>query len=90
MGVIARSIDSYEAYYEGWGETWERQALIKARSVAGDLKLGEQFIRTIQPFIYRRYLDESSITEIKLEVRQTKARIESQVREQGDDVMTHV
>ena len=89
-GVIARSIDSYEAYYEGWGEIWERQALIKARPVAGDLQLGEQFIRTIQPFVYRRYLDESSITEIKLEVRQTKARIESQIREQGDDVMTHV
>ena len=90
VGVIARSIDSYEAYYEGWGEIWERQALIKARPAAGDLKLGEQFIRTIQPFVYRRYLDESSITEIKLDVRQTKARIESQVREQGDDVMTHV
>ena len=53
-------------------------------------KLGEQFILTIQPFVYRRYLDESSITEIKLNVRQTKARIESQIREQGDDVMTHV
>ena len=89
-GVIARSIDSYEAYYEGWGEIWERQALIKARPVAGDLKLGAQFIRTIQPFVYRRYLDEQSITEIKLDVRQTKARIESQIREQGDDVMTHV
>ena len=90
VGVIARSIDSYEAYYEGWGEIWERQALIKARPVAGDLKLGEQFIRMIQPFIYQRYLDERSITEIKLDVRQTKARIESQVREQGDDVRTHV
>ena len=89
-GVIARSIDSYEAYYEGWGEIWERQALIKARPVAGDLKLGAQFIRTIQPFVYQRYLDERSITEIKLDVRQTKARIESQVREQGDDVRTHV
>lgn len=90
VGMIARSIDSYEAYYEGWGEMWERQALIKARPVAGDLELGEQFIRTLQPFVYRRYLDERSITEIKLDVRQTKARIESQLREQGEDVMTHV
>ncbi len=89
-GVIARSIDSYEAYYEGWGEIWERQALIKARPVAGDPKLGAQFIRTIQPFVYRRYLDEPSITEIKLDVRQTKAQIESSLREQGDDVVTHV
>ncbi len=90
VGVIARSIDSYEAYYEGWGEIWERQALIKARPVAGDLKLGAQFIRTVQPFVYRRYLDEQSITEIKRDVRRTKAQIESQLREQGDDVMAHV
>ena len=89
-GVIARSIDSYEAYYEGWGEIWERQALIKARPVAGDLKLGAQFIHTVQPFVYRRYLDEQLIREIKLDVRQTKMRIESQLREQGDDLMTHV
>ena len=52
VGVIIRSIDSYEAYYEGWGEIWERQALIKACPVAGDLKLGNQFIQTIQPFVY--------------------------------------
>ncbi|MCZ6679191.1 MAG: hypothetical protein O7E52_18315 [Candidatus Poribacteria bacterium] len=90
VGVIVRSIDSYEAYYEGWGEIWERQALIKARPVAGDLKLGAQFIRTIQPFVYQRYLNEFSITEIKLDVRQTKARIERRLREQGDDVITHV
>ena len=90
VGVIVRSIDSYEAYYEGWGEIWERQALVKARPVAGDLKLGEQFIRTIQPFVYQRYLDEFSIAEIKLDIRQTKARIERRLREQGDDVTTHV
>ncbi len=89
-GAIARSIDNYEAYYEGWGEIWERQALIKARPVAGDLKLGEQFIQTVQPFVYQRYLDEFFITEIKLDVRQTKARIESRLREQRDDLTTHV
>ncbi|RKU09892.1 hypothetical protein C6502_12520 [Candidatus Poribacteria bacterium] len=89
-GAIARSVDNYEAYYEGWGEIWERQALIKARPVAGDLKLGEQFIRTVQPFVYQRYLDEFFITEIKLDIRQTKARIESRIREQGDDLTTHV
>ena len=90
VGVIARSIDNYEAYYEGWGEIWERQALIKARPVAGDLKLGGQFISTVQPFVYQRYLDEFFITEIKLDVRQTKARIENRIREQGDDLTTHV
>ncbi|MBI1929040.1 hypothetical protein HYR99_32940, partial [Candidatus Poribacteria bacterium] len=94
---IARSIDSYEAYYEGWGEIWERQALIKARPVAGDLKLGRQFIQMLQPFVYQRYLDEFSIAEIKLDIRQTKARIERRISEKvalnpacGASVHTHV
>jgi glutamate-ammonia-ligase adenylyltransferase len=89
VGVIARSIDSYEAYYEGWGEIWERQALIKARPVAGDPKLGGQFIRMLQPFVYQRYLDEFSIAEIKLDIRQTKARIERRISEKAS-VHTHV
>ncbi len=97
VGVIARSIDSYEAYYEGWGESWERQALIKARPAAGDLKLGGQFIQMLQPFVYQRYLDEFSIAEIKMDIRQTKARIERRISEKvalnpacGASVHTHV
>ena len=89
-GSIARSIDSYEAYYEGWGEIWERQALIKARPVAGDLILGRLFIDTIQPFVYQRYLDGFSIAEIKMDIRQTKARIEDRIREKGSFVNNHV
>ena len=93
-GTIARSIDSYEAYYEGWGETFDRQALIKARYVAGDEKLGRMFIEMIQPFIYQRYLDEyqqyldeDSISLVKEEIAQTKKRIE---RRLGDKKTTHV
>jgi glutamate-ammonia-ligase adenylyltransferase len=90
VGVIIRSIDSYEAYYESWGEIWERQALIKARPVAGDMKLGRRFTQTLQPFVYQRYLDEFSIAEIKLDIRQTKARVERRLRQQGDDPERHV
>jgi len=86
-GIIARSLDSYEAYYEGWGETFDRQALIKARYVAGDEKLGKMFIEMIQPFIYQRYLDEDSISLIKEEIAQTKKRIERRI---GDKKSTHV
>ena len=56
-GVIIRSMESYESYYEGWGDLWERQALIKARPVAGDMAFGDEFIRMIHPFVYQRYLD---------------------------------
>jgi len=86
-GCIARSLDSYEAYYEGWGETFDRQALIKARCVAGDEKLGRMFIEMIQPFIYQRYLDEDSITLIREEIARTKRRIERRI---GEKNATHV
>ena len=89
-GAIARSISSYEAYYEGWGEIWERQALIKARPVAGDMELGKEFIRMIQPFVYQRYLDEFSLSEIKAEILQTKARIERTIITEKGDPNTHV
>jgi len=78
-GSIVRSVDSYEAYYESWGEIWERQALIKARPVAGDKTLGQDFIAMIEPFVYQRYLDLETIELIREDIRQTKARIERRI-----------
>ncbi len=64
-GPLARSLASTLSYYDTMGRTWERQALIKVRPVAGDAKLGEEFIRAIEPFVYRRYLSVAEINEIK-------------------------
>ena len=89
-GVIIRSMESYESYYEGWGDLWERQALIKARSVAGDMAFGNEFIRMIQPFVYQRYLDGVTLTEIKADIRRTKARIEERLVGEGANLEKHV
>ncbi|MYK17654.1 hypothetical protein F4055_05705, partial [Candidatus Poribacteria bacterium] len=89
-GVIIRSMESYESYYEGWGDLWERQALIKARPVAGDMAFGEEFIRMIQPFVYQRYLDGVTLTEIKADIRRTKARIEERLVNEGANLERHV
>ncbi len=56
-GEIAVSLDSAENYYQYWGQSWERAAMLKARPVAGSLELGERFLALIKPFIYRKYLD---------------------------------
>ncbi|HBO84510.1 MAG TPA: bifunctional [glutamate--ammonia ligase]-adenylyl-L-tyrosine phosphorylase/[glutamate--ammonia-ligase] adenylyltransferase [Deltaproteobacteria bacterium] len=64
-GDLANSLRSAEIYYESWGQTWERAAMLKARPVAGSLRLGEEFLKMLEPFIYRRYLDFSAIEEIK-------------------------
>ncbi len=52
-------------YYEGWGDTWERGALAKARPVAGDLALGERFLAALEPFVYRRHLDFDTIEDLR-------------------------
>src|SRR6266550_1062502 len=51
-GPLARSLESMENYYAGFGETWERIALIKARGIAGSRELAYDFLRLHQPFIY--------------------------------------
>ena len=72
-GDLAQSLAGYETYYESWGRTWERSALIKARPCAGDMELGRDFTQAVRPFVFRKYLDYSAIAEI----RDLKLRIES-------------
>jgi glutamate-ammonia-ligase adenylyltransferase len=78
-GPLARSLSSTLSYYDTLGRTWERQALIKVRPVAGDLELGHEFLRAIEPFVYRKYLSFAEINEIKA----IKRRIEQKTRRAG-------
>jgi glutamate-ammonia-ligase adenylyltransferase len=79
VGGLVTALRNAEVYYEGWGQTWERAALIKARCVAGSHRLGEMFLRMVEPFVYRRYLDFTAIEEI----RALKRRIDAEVRRGG-------
>ena len=63
-GSIAYSLSQCQQYYETWGETFERFALIKARPIAGDTTLGHRFVDMVQPFVYRRYLDHAALEEM--------------------------
>lgn len=56
-GDLALSLRSAEIYYESWGQSWERSAMLKAWPIAGSVDLGEKFLRMIEPFVYRKYLD---------------------------------
>jgi len=74
QGALARSLAATLGYYETSGRTWERQALIKCRPVAGDLDLGRAFLAAIAPFVYRRYLSGGEIGEIKAMKRRIEQR----------------
>jgi [glutamine synthetase] adenylyltransferase / [glutamine synthetase]-adenylyl-L-tyrosine phosphorylase len=62
QGPLVISYDRGLQYYDSAGRTWERQAFIKARPVAGDISLGESLLQELQPWIYRRYLMRADIT----------------------------
>jgi [glutamine synthetase] adenylyltransferase / [glutamine synthetase]-adenylyl-L-tyrosine phosphorylase len=74
-GPLARSLESMENYYAGFGETWERIALIKARGVAGSRELVYEFLRQHQPFIYPR----SPTPDLLDEIAKIKRRIEHDI-----------
>ncbi len=78
-GPLCLSLDATLQYYQNYGQTWERAMLIKARPVAGDLDLGTTFINELTPFIYRRYLDYTTIQALA----DMKRRIDIEAGEKG-------
>ena len=70
---VAISTLAAETYYESVGQNWERMAMIRARPVAGDLALGERFLRHLRPFIWRKNLDFAAIEDIHSVKRQITA-----------------
>ena len=74
---ICLSLEATLQHYQGYGQTWERAMLIKSRPVAGDMNLGQAFIDGIHPFVYRRYLDYTTVQALS----EMKRRIDAQAGE---------
>jgi [glutamine synthetase] adenylyltransferase / [glutamine synthetase]-adenylyl-L-tyrosine phosphorylase len=51
-GPLVRTMAGMRTYYERWAKTWEFQALLKARPVAGDLRLGREFVEMVSPMVW--------------------------------------
>ena len=74
QGPLARSLDSYTAYLERWAQTWERQALLRARPVAGDGEVGRGVMALVDRHVRGRPPDADQ----RREIRRIKARVESE------------
>jgi glutamate-ammonia-ligase adenylyltransferase len=85
-GPVARSIESYAAYYERWSDTWEAQALLRARPIAGSPQLQSEFLDLINKYRYPEQMAESAVTEI----RRIKARVETERLPLGADPKRHL
>ena len=84
VGRVAWSFAAMEQYFQHEGRDWERYAWQKARPVAGDIAVGERFLETLRPFVYRRYLDYGALDGL----RSMKAAISAEVarKELADDI----
>ncbi|MFF3823758.1 bifunctional [glutamine synthetase] adenylyltransferase/[glutamine synthetase]-adenylyl-L-tyrosine phosphorylase [Streptomyces griseus] len=51
-GPLVRTLSSHLAYYQRWAKTWEFQALLKARAVAGDPELGAEYVAAVSPLVW--------------------------------------
>ncbi|HEY3329309.1 MAG TPA: hypothetical protein VGK19_04760 [Capsulimonadaceae bacterium] len=80
FGSISRSLSGCRSYYESWAETWERQALLKARVVAGDEAVGAEFMRIAEAFVFRSMVQSDFVTEIQ----NNKRMLERQTARSGE------
>jgi glutamate-ammonia-ligase adenylyltransferase len=84
---LTLSVPAALAYYESVGQNWERAALIKARTVAGDRVAGQRFLRELEPFIWRKNLDFAAIQDIHSIKRQINAyRGGGRIAVEGHDI----
>lgn len=78
-GPLVRTLDSYAAYWDRWAQTWEFQALLKARCVAGDGELGDRFVAEAAGRLWSRPFGAADLRE----VRDLKERAETAVVRRG-------
>jgi glutamate-ammonia-ligase adenylyltransferase len=80
-GPLVRSLDSYAEYYRRWSLSWEAQALLRARGVAGSVKLIRRFMAIADEVRYPAHVAVQDLREIK----RIKARVENERLPQGVD-----
>jgi len=85
-GSLARSIEGWDGYLQRWASTWERQAYLRVRAVAGDPELGRRLVERIQAGVWERPLT----TAEEREVRRMKVRIEQERIAPGEDPDFHL
>ena len=71
--ALAIPVEAALIYYEGRGQNWERAAMIKARPVAGDIRAAEGFLKELQPYVWRKYMDYAAIADVHSIKRQIHA-----------------
>ncbi len=75
QGQLVRTLASHQAYYDRWAKTWEFQALLKARPVAGDLELGEKYASAVTPLVWQAAQRENFVEDVQAMRRRVVATL---------------
>jgi glutamate-ammonia-ligase adenylyltransferase len=76
---LAASLEGALSFYQSFGQTWERAALLRARPIAGQMELGRQLLGELAHFIYRRYLDFETLRQLSAMKQQIERELRSPV-----------
>jgi glutamate-ammonia-ligase adenylyltransferase len=77
-GPLVRTLASHLAYYDRWASTWEFQALLKARFVAGDAQLGEQYLAAIRPLVWQAAQRDGFVADVQAMRRRVEASVRAE------------
>lgn len=80
-GALVRTLDSHIAYYKRWAETWEFQALLKARPMTGDMDLGDSYIDMLGPMVWTASQRESFVDDIQAMRRRVLENVPEDLRD---------
>ncbi|OFT83661.1 bifunctional [glutamine synthetase] adenylyltransferase/[glutamine synthetase]-adenylyl-L-tyrosine phosphorylase [Corynebacterium sp. HMSC29G08] len=79
-GALVRTLDSHVTYYKRWAQTWEFQALLKARPMAGDMELGQQYVDAVAPMVWEASQRDSFVEDVQAMRRRVLANVPEGVR----------
>ncbi|MEU8249484.1 bifunctional [glutamine synthetase] adenylyltransferase/[glutamine synthetase]-adenylyl-L-tyrosine phosphorylase [Nonomuraea sp. NPDC048916] len=79
-GPLVRTLASHLAYYRRWAKTWEFQALLKARPVAGDLELGAAYVEAVNDLVWSAATRDNFVEDVQA----MRRRVEAHVRAEGE------
>ncbi|GAA3065414.1 bifunctional [glutamine synthetase] adenylyltransferase/[glutamine synthetase]-adenylyl-L-tyrosine phosphorylase [Actinokineospora globicatena] len=78
-GALVRTLDGHSAYYKRWAKTWEFQALLKARPVAGDAELGQAYLDVVTPMVWTAADRENFVPEVQAMRRRVEDHVPAEL-----------
>lgn len=80
-GPLVNALAAAERYYETWGRSWERAALVRARPVAGDLAFGARLLESLSPFVWRKAVEPRVVDDMASMLARARAEAGPPARE---------